>query len=350
MKIASSDIFRMAFAAAATLALQSQDSRADENGVSLWLPGQFGSLAAAPAVPGWSLGVVGYHTSVEASGNVAAARQVSIGQVPRTASVNLNANLDASGNLMLISPTYTFATPVLGGQLAVSVIGVVGHLDTSIAGTLTAQVGPIVATRSGFLSDSLTGFGDLYPLVTLKWNQGVHNYMVYGFGDIPVGAYDSTRLSNIGIGHGGIDFGAGYTYLNPMTGIEFSGVGGFTYNFKNTTTQYQNGINFHFDWGASHWLSKQLFVGMVGYAYQQITDDFGAAPFQGGFRSRVFGFGPQLGYLFPIGDKQGYLNLKGYREFAAENRPEGWNVWLTFAISNAAPTSTVAPTRHTITK
>ena len=274
----------MAFAAAAALALQSQDSRADENGVSLWLPGQFGSLAAAPAVPGWSLGVVGYHTSVSASGNVAAAREISIGQVPRTASVNLNANLDASGNLMFISPTYTFATPVLGGQLAVSVIGAVGHLDTSIAGTLTAQAGPIVATRNGFISDSLTGFGDLYPLVTLKWNQGVHNYMVYGFGDIPVGAYDSTRLSNIGIGHGGIDFGAGYTYLNPMTGIEFSGVGGFTYNFKNTTTQYQNGIDFHFDWGASHWLSKQLFVGMVGYAYQQITDDFGAAPFQGGFQ------------------------------------------------------------------
>jgi hypothetical protein len=84
--------------------------------------------------------------------------------------------------------------------------------------------------------------------LTLKWNQGVHNYMVYGFGDIPVGAYDSTRLSNIGIGHGGIDGGAGYTYLNPATGIEFSGITGFTYNFKNTTTQYQNGIDFHFDW------------------------------------------------------------------------------------------------------
>ena len=60
-------------------------------------------------------------------------------------------------------------------------------------------------------------------------------------GDIPVGPYDSRRPSNIGIGRGGIDFGAGYTHLNPMTGIEFSGVGGFTYNFENTATQYQNG-------------------------------------------------------------------------------------------------------------
>jgi hypothetical protein len=341
---------KFGWAIALALALHPQASRADENGVSLWLPGLFGSLAAAPAVPGWSLGVIGYHTSVSASGNVAAARQISIGQVPATANVNLNAKVDASGNLIFIAPAYTFATPVLGGQLAVGVTGAVGHLDTSLAGTLTAQVGPIVATRNGFLSDSLTGVGDLYPLVTLKWNQGVHNYMVYGFGDIPVGSYDSTRLSNIGIGHGGIDFGAGYTYLNPMTGWEFSGVAGFTYNFKNTATQYQNGIDFHFDWGASHFLSKQLFVGLVGYAYQQITDDVGAAPFLNGFRSRVFSVGPQLGYLFPIGDKQGYLNLKGYKEFASENRPEGWNVWVTFAISNAAPTSTVTPTRHAITK
>jgi hypothetical protein len=341
---------RFGWAVALTLALHPQTSWADENGVSLWLPGQFGSLAAAPAVPGWSLGVIGYHTSVGASGHVAAAREIQIGQVPAIANVNLNVNLNSRADLVFLSPTYTFATPVLGGQLAVGVIGAFGRVSTSLAGTLTTQVGPVVATREGVLSDSLTGFGDLYPLVTLKWNQGVHNYMVYGFGDIPVGAYESNRLSNIGIGHGGIDFGAGYTYLNPMTGWEFSGVGGFTYNFKNPTTQYQNGIDFHFDWGASHFLSKQLFVGLVGYAYQQITDDFGAAPFLNGFRSRVFGVGPQLGYLFPIGDKQGYLNFKGYKEFAAENRPEGWNVWVTFAISNAAPASTVTPTRHVITK
>jgi len=349
MKMASSNICRISFAAAAALVLQSEAARADENGVSLWLPGQFGSLAAAPAVPGWSLGTIAYHTSVEASGNVAAARQISIGQVPATANVNLNANLNARGDLLFIAPTYTFATPVLGGQLAVGVIGVVGNLDTSIAGTLTAQVGPIVATRSGVLSDSFTGVGDLYPLVTLKWNQGVHNYMVYGFGDIPVGAYDSARLSNIGIGHGGIDFGAGYTYLNPTTGIEFSGVGGFTYNFKNPDTQYQSGIDFHFDWGVSQFLSKQVFVGFVGYAYQQVTNDFGQPAILGGFRSRVLGIGPQLGYIFKIGDNSAFLGVKGYGEFDAANRPSGWNTWLTFSISEAVP-SAVVPTKHLVTK
>ena len=33
---------------------------------------------------------------------------------------------------------------------------------------------------------------------------------------------------------------------------------------------------------------------------------------------------------------QGHLNLKGYYEFGAQNRPEGWNAWVTFAISPAA--------------
>jgi len=47
---------------------------------------------------------------------------------------------------------------------------------------------------------------------------------------------------------------------------------------------------------------------------------------------------------------QGYLNLKGYGEFDAANRPSGWNTWLTFSISAAAPESTVSPTKRLITK
>jgi hypothetical protein len=33
-------------------------SRADEGGVSFWLPGLFGSLAAAPQQPGWSSALI----------------------------------------------------------------------------------------------------------------------------------------------------------------------------------------------------------------------------------------------------------------------------------------------------
>jgi hypothetical protein len=53
---------------------------------------------------------------------------------------------------------------------------------------------------------------------------------------------------------------------------------------------------------------------------------------------------------FPIGELQGYLNVRACGEFAAENRPAGWNTWLTVAISPIAPSSTVAPTHRTVTK
>ena len=328
----------------------SEAVHADEAGVSYWLPGRFGSLAAAPTVPGWSMAEVYYHTIVAASGAAAAAREIQIGRIPAAVNVSLNLNLNAQADLVLLNPTYTFATPVLGGQLAIGVTGLFGRSSASIDGTLTAAVGPLAVTRTGLLGDSVTSVGDFYPQATLKWNAGVHNFMTYVTGAIPVGAYDPNRLANLGIGHGAIDGGGGYTYFNPATGHEFSAVGGFTYNFKNQDTNYQNGIDFHIDWAASQFFSKQMFVGLVGYGYQQITDDFGAHPSLGGFRSRVLGIGPQIGLLFPVGDMQGYLNLKGYGEFEAVNRASGWNTWLTFSISPMAPASSVAAMRRIATK
>lgn len=65
-----------------------------------------------------------------------------------------------------------------------------------------------------------------------------------------------------------------------------------------------------------------------GYGYQQVTDDFGANPILGGFRSRVVGIGPQFGCLFQVGDMQGYLDLNAYSEFAAGNWASGRNTRL----------------------
>jgi len=61
-------------AATAALACSSELSRADESGISFWLPGLEGSLAATPTTPGWSLGTIYYHTSVNANGAAAAPR------------------------------------------------------------------------------------------------------------------------------------------------------------------------------------------------------------------------------------------------------------------------------------
>ncbi|MBN9601681.1 MAG: transporter [Afipia felis] len=297
---------------------------ADEGGLSFWLPGTFGSLAAAPSTPGWSWATLYIHSDAAAGASA---------PFPRGGRTDIG--ISGRGDLMAFGPTYTFATPVLGGaQLSLSILGIAGRSEASAALSLTGPRGNTIALAR---TQDLTSYGDLLPQVTLKWNQGVHNFMVYGTGDLPVGDYDPNRLANLGIGHGAIDFGGGYTYFDPKSGNEFSWVAGLTYNFKNTDTQYQNGTDFHIDWGASHFFDNKLQLGIVGCYLQQISDDFGAPASLGGFRSRVAGIGPQIGYSFAISDKlEGYINLKGYWEFAAQNRPEGWNTWLTFAISPAA--------------
>jgi len=315
-------------------------ARADEGGVSFWIPGFYGSLAAAPLQPGWSVATIYYHTSVNAGGDVAFARQVSRGNLKANLTGSLSANLDADADLGIVALTHVFASRVLGGQLSLGLLTLAGRNEASVDATLTGTLGlgGPGFTLSGGRSDTVAGFGDLVPQASLRWNRGVHNFMTYATGDIPVGSYSSKRLANLGIGHGALDGGFGYTYLNPQTGNEFSAVLGFTYNFENHHTDYQNGIDMHLDWAASKFLTKQWQVGVVGYAYQQLTGDSGSGNRVGGFESRVFGVGPQIGYVFPLdSDYQGYLNLKGYKEFEAEHRAEGWNVWLTFAISPAAP-------------
>jgi hypothetical protein len=322
----------------------SKTALADEGGVSFWLPGFFGSLAATPLQPGLSVISTYYHTTVSGGGEIGLSREFELRRIPLGVSATLSGGVRATGDLGIVDPTYTFATPVFGGQATLGLMGIYGNTSTNLNGALTGTLtapsfGPVPFSRFDSVNDSVTAFGDLYPQFLLRWNAGVNNYMTYVTGDIPVGAYDSTRLSNIGIGHGAIDAGAGYTYFDPKTGHEFSFVTGVTYNFTNTATDYQNGIDWHLDWGASQFLTKQLQVGLVGYFYNQLTADRGCLQILCPFKSQVTGVGPQIGYIFPVAGMQGYVNLKGYGEFDGHDRPSGWNTWLTFVLSPAPPTA-----------
>jgi len=259
-------------------------------------------------------------------------------------------------DLAMITPAYTFATPVLGGQAAIALTATYGRKrttdDVNISGPLLIGSSAITRSRFESISDTITGFGDLSPQFSLRWNAGVHNVMTYVTGNIPVGAYNRARLSNIGIGHGALDGGAGYTYFNEQTGYEFSAVAGLTYNFINPHTQYQNGVDVHLDWGASRFLTKQLQIGLAGYLYNQASCDGGSGDRVGCFQSRVASAGAQLGYTIPMGALDANVNLKAYKEFAAANRPEGWNLWLAYTLAPAepAPARSTAPPRRMYTK
>ena len=250
------------------------------------------------------------------------------------------AGVNARIDFQYLYPAYVFATPVLGGQASLGLGALVGPNTTSAFGTVT---GPGGASLSASRSDSVFGVGDLYPTGSAALEfEGVNNEMIYLTGDVPVGLYNSNNLANLGIGHGAVDAGFGYTYFDTVNGHEFSAVIGTTYNLVNPSTQYQNGIDAHLDWGASQFLSASLQVGAVGYVYDQITGDHGSGAKLGPFELRVIGVGPQVGYQFPVAGLQGYVNLKGYGEFDGAHRPTGWNAWLTFSISPMAPAAPVA--------
>jgi hypothetical protein len=324
---------------AAAVACAASAALADENGISFWVPGFFGSLASTPQVPGWALASIYYHTDVSASGGAALSREISVGPFNPKINININANVGAKADLDFEIPTYVFATPVFGGQAAAALIMGYGGNDTSLNATATA--GPL--TRSVSLGQDTVGLADLIPQFSDRWNFGVNNLMVYITGDIPVGVYSSQNLANIGIGHGAIDGGAGYTYFDPAAGNEFSATFGLTGNFKNNSTDYTNGIDSHLDMGLSKFLTRQLQVGLVGYFYDQLTADSGCAPILCPMKSRVAGIGPQIGYIFPVGTMQGYINVKGYKEFDAQDRPDGWNAWVTLVLSPAPPAAAPTP-------
>ncbi len=299
-------------------------SLADESGASSWLPGQFASFAAVPGDPGFALETIYYHRYA----NAGATRRFRIGG-------SIAAGVAVTEDYVYLTPSYTFADPVLHGQLFVGATFAPGRAGTSVWGTLT---GPQGNSLSASRSDTMTGIGDIYPLVALKWTVGPHNFMAYTMPTVPAGAYDPNRLAGLGIGHWAVDAGLGYTFLSE-SGIEFSVTAGLTYNFMNPSTQYQSGTDGHIDWGISYSPTEAVYFGGAGYLYQQVGDDSGLGATLGAFQSRVAGAGPQVGYGFAIGNVQVDLNVRGYAEFAAENRPEGWNVWFTVGLSRARPSS-----------
>ncbi|MDI9849735.1 transporter [Rhodoblastus sp. 17X3] len=310
---------------------------ADEGGTSYWVPGSFGSMAAVPTASGWSVTGWLYYANTQQKASAIFVRDPVLGAPPANVAAIPSARQYNSTYQDYIVPTYTFKDPVLGGQLALGVTAQVGPAFTTVSGVWSGYSstpsGAQRYTEYRTAGDTIAGLGDLAPQASLKWAFGVHNFLAYAGFNIPVGQFSATRYANIGIGHWAIDAGGGYTYFDQKSGWEFSGVLGFTYSFINPSTQYQDGVDMHFDWAASYTINDKLSVGVVGYAFKQLTCDGGRGDFDACDISQIVGAGPQLTYNFPVNDWQGSLNFKVYREFFAQSRPAGWNGWITLSIS-----------------
>jgi hypothetical protein len=299
-------------------------ARADQAGTPFWLSGSYFFSAAVPNQAGWYIPTQIYYYN----GSSFRDKTFQRGDT-------LNLGLSAQVELAFITPTWAPDTKWLGGQPSFALTIGGGRNRTSADISISAANGSQTLDRT----DIIWGGMDLYPEAQIAWSRGNQNWMTYITGDIPTGAYDSKRLANIGLGHGAIDAGGAYTYLNATSGFETSAVLGFTYNTENTSTNVQSGVDSHLDFDVAQFLSNHFHVGVVGYVYYQLSGDSGRGNLVGPFKSRVASLGPEVGYLFTACGAQWYANLRGYWEFWAQNRLEGHAVYLTVSIP-------LQPTKH----
>jgi hypothetical protein len=288
------------------------EANADEGGASFWVPGQYAAnLAATPPSPGWSIPLALYHYSGRAPDSATSAPVAAVAPGTRSQTWQLSA-----------SPTYAPATKVFGGQLAVMLSVGVGSNATQLAR----------AAPSGPESETVSGLTDVAPAATLGWQTGADSWMVYVTGNVPVGSYDSEHLSNVGIGRAAVDAGGVYTYDSVTSGRSASAAVGVTYNYTNPDTSYRSGIDSHLGWSAMLPVSGNVRAGLSGYVYYQLTADSGTGDTCGACKSRVAGIGPQLNGTFTVAGQSWSANLRGYYEFWARNRLEGYAVFATLTI------------------
>ena len=114
----------------------SDRATADESGVSFWLQGQFGSFAAAPSNPGLSFESTFYHATAAASPSLSFVR-----------GGGFQTGVKSPSDFVMLTPTYVFATPVLGGQAAVGMTALYGRNTTSVSATLTGPGGTSLSGR-----------------------------------------------------------------------------------------------------------------------------------------------------------------------------------------------------------
>ena len=241
----------------------------------------------------------------------------------RSGSIEVGADLQFLMNLttLLFKPDIE----VFGAQFAAGVFVPLVDLDLDAS----LSIGGMIVNAS----DSATGLGNIALIpFSLYWNNG-NIYTTFGlFVITPTGDYDASNLINNGLNYWSFDTNFAVTYLNPETGRDFSINIGHIYNTKNDDTDYQTGQELHLDVVFNQFLSETFAVGIQGFYLKQITGDSGSGALLGDFKAEAAGIGPALLWTTNFGDQDVSFIAKWLHDFHAENRLEGDNIFVGFAL------------------
>lgn len=276
-------------------------ARATEGAGGLYVLGSQALGAGLAPAPGWYVStVVAQYSGAVGSASVGGVTLLSLKKRTDSMAVNL---------------LYAPRTPVLGGQMAVSVTVPYAYLR------LTADVS---AAREFSRSVSNSDMGDTALNARIGWKlSGSFSHAVSLTVWAPTGDY--TKGFNASIGHDrwSVDALWSMTYVPPRTHLEFSAAIGYGYNGPNDLTRYRSGNEAHIELAMGGRLSPHWVLGVAGYAYRQVTPDTGLGADLGGLEGRVCGAGPALNYGTRIDGHALTVGIRYYREFDAHDHFHG---------------------------
>jgi hypothetical protein len=308
----------IAFAAGALLYLQSPPARAAEAGLGDYLLGSRSNGAGITPPPGVYFQDDTYYYDAKIGGG----KSLPFGGL-------LVANVSTQTWLNL--PTTLWVTPakILGGDLAFSLTSSVGEPRVGASLLVNSpRLGPIGLN----VTDDQTRLSDFFIQSFIGWQAGNFHWQLGIGGVAPSGTYVAGELSNASLNRPAVDVFGTFTWLDPAIGWDLSTAAGVTFNQANTATNYTTGDEFHLEWAATKYITKQFTIGLVGYYYQQFTADTGPGAILGAFEGRVLALGGSIGYTFELGKLPISTRLKVYREFDAVNHLEGTSGFFTVSV------------------
>lgn len=312
-------------------------AHAVEGGVGVHALGIMGPQAGLAPDPGTYFSYNYYGYKGDSTVNVSLARQI---PVPGTglklpAQVTGSVKIAVDSYAHLFGLTHVFTDKLFGGQPGIGVTVPYVNADLNVSGSgVVALTGPLGGNTlsipvSGQGSATGSGMGDTTLTGLIGWHDGRMHYMAVLNAYVPTGSYDVNRAVNVGKNRWAIEPMAAVTYLNEKTGLELSAAAGLTFNRRNPDTDYKSGNELHLSLAAIQHFSEKFYVGLAGYAYQQVTGDSGGGA-TSDFKGRVLGLGPVIGGVIPLGANQRlFVNARYYHESGVENRLKGDTLFLT---------------------
>lgn len=178
--------------------------------------------------------------------------------------------------------------------------------------------------------DLNTDVGDSLLGIILGWHSKHFHQMLGPELFLPTGQFDSLRLASTSRNYFSLGPSYWFTWF-PIEQLEISGALIYLINFENTDTHYGSGNELSFDYNLAYSVTRDVQIGISGYAYKQVADDeVRGLVVTDGNRGQVVAFGPALRW-HPHGKNYG-LVFKWQHEEAVENRASGERFFLQAAL------------------